>query len=175
MTAARMVAELNAQIAHEFAAHQQYLAVAVHYDALTMPQTAGFFYRQALEEREHALMMVRYLIDTDAEVTMPGVATPVPSFEDVVSPVRLALEQERRVTEQVFGLVRSAREEGDIATEQFLQWFVKEQVEEVATMNDLLAVVERNRERLQDVEDFVAREHGGGGGEDAAAPPVAGA
>src|SRR5688500_9026461 len=56
MPAERFVEQLNIQIGNEFAAHQQYVACAVYYDALTMPQTAGFFYNQALEERGHAMM-----------------------------------------------------------------------------------------------------------------------
>ncbi len=76
---------------------------------------------------------------------IPGVEAPVASFDDVVAPVALALEQEKRVTEQINGLLRIARDESDFASEQFMQWFIKEQVEEVATMSDLLAVVTRNR------------------------------
>ncbi|MBC9733160.1 ferritin [Nocardioides marmotae] len=174
MVAPRFVEQLNAQIGHELAAHNQYLAVAVHYDALTMPRMAAFFYAQALEERDHAMMMVQYLLDTDADVVIPGVAAPVASFEGVVAPVALALEQEKRVTEQIGALLRTAREEHDFASEQFLQWFIKEQVEEVATMGDLLAVVTRNADDIDDIEDYVAREQGGGSA-DPTAPRIAGA
>ena len=174
MVAPRFAEQLNSQIGHELAAHNQYLACAVHYDAQTMPRMAAFFYAQALEEREHALMMVQYLLDTDAEVRIPGVAAPVSGFADVVAPVALALEQEKRVTEQVNGLLRTAREEGDFASEQFMQWFIKEQVEEVATMSDLLAVVKRNADDIDDIEDYVARGQGGDG-TDPTAPRIAGA
>ena len=166
--------QLNAQIGNELAAHNQYVAIAVHYDALTMPQMAAFFYGQALEERAHALMMVQYLLDTDAEVTIPGVAAPQPAFDSVVAPVQLALEQERRVTEQVNALLKTAREESDFASEQFMQWFIKEQVEEVATMSDLLAVTTRNRDDIEDIEEYVAREQGDAGA-DPTAPREAGA
>src|SRR5687767_16008630 len=108
MAAERFVEALNAQIGNELAAHNQYLACAVHYDAETMPRMAAFFYGQALEEREHALMMVQYLLDTDAEVTIPGVGAPTSTFDDVVAPVALALEQEKNVTEQINGLLRIA-------------------------------------------------------------------
>ncbi len=174
MPAARFVDQLNAQIGNELAAHNQYLACAVYFDAQTMPQMAAFFYGQALEEREHAMMMVRYLLDTDAEVVIPGVAAPVPTFEDVIAPVALALAQERRVTEQINALLRIAREENDFASEQFMQWFIKEQVEEVATMSDLLAVVTRNVGDVEDIEEYVAREQRGEGA-DPTAPRVAGA
>ncbi len=174
MPAARFVEALNTQIGNELSAHNQYLACAVHFDAETMPRMAAFFYKQALEERDHALMMVQYLLDIDADVSIPGVEAPHTSFADVVSPVALALDQEKRVTEQINGLLRIAREESDFASEQFLQWFIKEQVEEVATMTDLLAVVTRNQDDLEDIEEYVARESGGEG-EDPTAPRAAGA
>ncbi|HWJ81348.1 MAG TPA: ferritin [Nocardioides sp.] len=174
MAAKRFTDQLNVQIGNEFAAHNQYLACAVHFDALTMPQMAAFFYAQALEEREHAMMMIKYLLDTDAPVEIPGVDAPVARFDDVVAPVELALEQERRVTEQINDLLRIAREEYDFASEQFMQWFIKEQVEEVATMSDLLTVVTRSKDDINAIEDWVARESGGGEA-DPTAPPAAGA
>jgi bacterioferritin B len=172
--ATRFVAQLNAQIGNELAAHNQYLACAIYYDALTMPRMAAFFYGQALEERGHAMMMVQYLVDTDSEVVIPAVDAPTSAFADLVAPVELALAQERTVTDQVNGLLRIAREEGDFASEQFMQWFIKEQVEEVATMSDLLAVATRNRDDIEDIEEYVAREHGGEG-DDPTAPRQAGA
>ena len=174
MTAPRFVDQLNEQIGNEFAAHQQYVACAIHYDSLTMPQMAAFFYGQALEERDHAMMMVKFLLDTDSEVRIPGVEAPETKFADVVAPVELALAQERRVSEQVFALTRTAREEHDFAAEQFMQWFIKEQVEEVATMNDLLTVVTRAREDIEAIEEYVRREQSAEGA-DPTAPSIAGA
>jgi len=174
MPASAFVERLNEQIAHEFAAHQQYVAIAVHYDAETLPRLAAFFYAQALEERNHALMMVQFLVDQDVDATIPGVESPQSRFGDVVSPVALALEQEKRVTEQINGLAATAREAGDYTSEQFMQWFIKEQVEEVATMSDLLRVVERSKDDPMEIENFMAREHPGGEGEDPTAPHAAG-
>lgn len=173
MPADRFVEQLNVQIGHEFAAHQQYVACAVYYDALTMPQMAAFFYGQALEERDHAMMMVQYLIDSDAEVIIPGVAAPQTAFADIVAPVELALAQERRVTAQINELTRIAREEADFSSDQFMQWFIKEQVEEVATMSDLLNVVRRARHDVEAIEEYVLREQAGESA-DPTAPPVAG-
>ena len=166
---------LNEQIANEFAAHQQYVACAVYYEAETLPQLAGFFYRQALEERGHAMMMIQYLLDTGAEVITPGITAPRVTFADVVEPVALALAQEREVSEQINALAATARDERDFAAEQFVQWFIAEQIEEVATMSDLLAVAERSRDRVAEIEDFLARERPGEDGPDAAAPRQAGA
>jgi bacterioferritin B len=175
MPADTFVKRLNEQIGNEFAAHQQYVACAVHYDAETLPQLARFFYRQALEERDHAMMMVQYLIDADADVAVPGVPAPQTGFPDIVAPVSLALAQERRVTEQINALAATAREAGDYTSEQFMQWFIKEQVEEVATMSDLLRVVERSRDDPMEIENYMAREHPGTEGDDPTAPHIAGA
>ena len=170
MPAQPFVAQLNEQVGHEFAAHQQYVACAIHYDAETLPQLAAFFYRQALEEREHAMMMVRYLLDADADAVIPGVAAPRTAFGDIVEPVALALEQEKRVTEQINALAATARREDDYASEQFMQWFIKEQIEEVSTMSDLLRVVSRSQADPMAIEDYLVREHPAGEAGDPTAP-----
>lgn len=174
MPAERFVEQLNVQIGHEFSAHQQYIACAVYYDGLTMPQMAQFFYTQAMEERDHAMMMVQYLIDQSAPVQIPAVEQPVNEFSDIVAPAELALEQEKRVTGQINELTKIAREENDFASDQFMQWFVKEQVEEVATMGDLVTVVNRSRDNIEAIEEYVQREQSGGA-TDPTSPPVAGA
>ena len=174
MAAAAFVSRLNEQIANEFAAHQQYVACAVHYDGETLPQLAGFFYRQALEERDHAMMMVQYLLDADERAIVPGVAAPQVDFGDIVSPVALALAQEKRVSEQINALAALARQEHDYSSEQFMQWFIKEQIEEIATVSDLLRVVERARENPLLAEEYLAREQLGDEASDPTAPPVAG-
>src|ERR671911_102632 len=92
---------LNEQIANEFAASQQYVGAAVYYDAETLPRLARFFYRQALEEREHAMMMVQYLLDVGAEVRIPDIKAQQTSYVDGVAPVRMALEQEERVGQEI--------------------------------------------------------------------------
>jgi bacterioferritin B len=170
-----LVSHLNEQIAHEFAAHQQYVACAVYYDSETLPQLARFFYRQALEERDHAMMLVQYLIDQDVQAVVPGVGAPQVAFTDIVAPVALALAQERQVSEQINALAAHARSESDYTSEQFLQWFIKEQVEEVSTMSDLLRVVERSKDDPMDIENWIAREHSSGASSDPTAPHPAGA
>ena len=165
---------LNEQIGYEFAASQQYIAIAAYYDAQTLPQLAAHFYRQAVEERNHAMMMVQYLLDADEAVAIPGVEAPQTEFADVVAPVALALDQEKRVTAQIADLVKLAREEGELVGEQFLHWFLQEQREEVSSMSALLQVVERSRDNVMLVEDFLARESGGENPLEAGAPPAAG-
>jgi ferritin len=173
---ARFPEALNEQIAHEFAAAQQYVAIAVHYDSETLPQLAAFFYRQAVEERNHAMMIVQFLLDADLRVAIPGVDAPQTEFTDAKAPVILALDQEKRVTDQIVALVALAREEGNLVGEQFLHWFLTEQREEVSSMSSLLAVVERAAEtNLLLAEEYLARKAvGDQGAPEAGAPPAAG-
>jgi bacterioferritin B len=167
---------LNTQIAREFGASQQYVAIAVHFDGETLSQLAAHFYRQAVEERNHAMMIVQYLLDAGEPVAVPGVEAPRTTFSDAAEPVRLALEQERRVTEQIVELAGLARTENDLVGEQFLHWFLQEQREEVASMSALLAVVERAGPNLLLVEEYLARAGLSATQEaaEAAAPPAAG-
>ena len=167
---------LNEQIGRELAASQQYLAVAIYYDGETLPQLAGHFYRQAVEERNHALMMVRYLLDSQLPVTIPAVPAPTMEFADPVTPVALALEQERAVTAQIGRLVALAREERDMVGEQFLGWFLKEQLEEMSSMAALLTMVERaSASNLLLAEEYLARSGATDvAGTDPSAPPIAG-
>jgi ferritin len=167
------VERLNEQIAYEFAAHQQYVANAVHYDGETLPRLAAFFYAQAVEERNHAMMMIQYLLDADAPIRIPGIKAPKAAFSGLAEPVRVALDQEQRVSDQIAELAKLARDGGDLLSEQFMQWFLKEQVEEVATMSALLTVVERSADRPMDVEEYLVRE-GRDEAADPTAPPAAG-
>jgi ferritin len=172
---ARFPEALNEQIAREFAASQQYVAIAVYFDAETLPQLAAHFHRQAVEERNHAMMIVQYLLDSGEVVRVPGVEAPQTEFGDVVSPVALALEQERSVTEQIVDLARLARDEGDLVGEQFLHWFLQEQREEVSSMSELLSVVERaNASNILLAEEYLVRSRVGDAGQTEAAPPAAG-
>ncbi len=171
---ARFHDALNEQVAREFAASQQYAAIAVYYDSETLPQLAQHFYRQSLEERNHAMMMVQYLLDSDATAVIPGIEAPQTEFADAVAPVRLALEQERRVTEDIAQIARIAREDGDLVGEQFLHWFFEEQREEVASMSSLLAVLERSQDNLLLVEEYLARTSVSAAEPSGAAPAAAG-
>ncbi|HEV2712565.1 MAG TPA: ferritin [Gaiellaceae bacterium] len=171
---ARFGEALNEQIGYEFAASQQYVAIAVYYDSEALSQLAAFFYRQAVEERNHAMMIVQFLLDADLPVTIPGVEAPRTDFGSAREPVALALDQEKRVTEQIVALVALAREEGQLVGEQFLHWFLQEQREEVASMSHLLSTVERAGDNLLLVEDHLARTGGDESPLAAGAPPVAG-
>jgi len=164
---------LTEQIGHEFAASQQYIAIAVWFDDRDLPRLAAHFYRQSVEERNHAMMLIQYRLDRDMGVTIPGVPPVVSDFKDHVEPIALALAQEKRVSEQIQALFTAARAENDGLGEQAMLWFLKEQVEEVASMTTLLTIAERTT-NLFDIENFVARDMPAGAATDADAPPAAG-
>ncbi len=164
---------LTEQIGHEFTASQQYIAIAVWYDQQALPQLASLFYAQAVEERNHAMMIVAYLMDREADVVIPGVPAVRNEFTSVVEPLELALAQERQVTAQFEALIALARQETDYLGEQFMHWFLKEQVEEVSSMATLLQVATRVGENVMLLEDYLARENAAGG-VDPTAPAAAG-
>jgi len=162
------------QIRTEFTASQQYTAVAVYLDGQDLPRLAAHFYAQSLEERNHAMSMVRYLLDNGLPVVIPGIDDVRNDFDSVRDTVQLALHQEQEVTKQITTLARTARDEGDYLGEQFMQWFLKEQVEEVSSMSTLLTVVDRAGHNLFHIEDFVNRELPPSTAGDPTAPPSAG-
>jgi ferritin len=165
---------LGEQIANEFAASHQYVAVAVWYSAQDLPRLAAYFYRQSLEERNHAMMMVQYMLDRNLPIRIPAIGDIRSDFADATEPLALALSQEQEVTAQIKDLFRAARAEDDALGEQFILWFLKEQVEEVASMTTLLNVARRAEDNLFDLENYVARETIGDHGRDPDAPRAAG-
>lgn len=165
---------LSTQVGNEFSASHQYIAIAAWFDNHDLPRLASHFYKQSLEERNHAMMLVQYRLDRDMGVSIPGIETPQCNFDTVVAPIALALEQEKQVTSQIEALFRAARAEGDALGEQAMLWFLKEQVEEVASMSTLLTIAERAGDNYFDIENFLARESIGDDGGNSDAPAAAG-
>lgn len=164
---------LHDQVRSELSASQQYLAIGVYFDGADLPQLARLFYRQSVEERNHALMLVQYFIDRGVPVEIPAIDPVRNHFESPRDAIGLALDLERSVTEQFSRLAGTARDEGDYLGEQFVQWFLKEQVEEVALMTTLVRIADRAGADLFHLEDFVAREIPSPSS-DSAAPKTAG-
>lgn len=149
---------MQEQIFNEFTAAQQYIAIAVYFASEDLPRLATHFYAQAVEERNHAMMLVQHLLDRDLRVEIPGVDGVRNQFDRPREALALALEQERAVTDQVSRLAAVARDESDYLGEQFIQWFLKEQIEEVALMTTLVRIADRAGSNLFELENFVSRE-----------------
>lgn len=149
---------INQQVGHEFSAFLQYVAHSTWFESQAMPELARYFAKQADEERSHALKMIKFLNDTDQQVAIPSIPQPVCSFASVEEAVQLAHAQEKRVTDQIQAIYNTAAETNDRLTQNFLQWFLEEQVEEVAGMDSLLKVVRRAGSDMFRVEEYIARE-----------------
>jgi ferritin len=157
----KIIDAINEQIGNEFGAMLQYAAIAAHFDAETLPELAAHFARQAEEEKEHAHRFIKYVTDTGGRVAIPAIPAPQGHFKFAEDAVKLSLEQEKKVTSQVNALVQMAKAESDYTTDNFLQWFVQEQLEEVSSMQDLLSIVQRAGEgNLLRVEEYLARKGG---------------
>lgn len=162
LTSQRIIEAINEQIGNEFAAMLQYTAISAHFDAETLPELSAHFARQAEEEKMHAHKFIQYVVDTGARAGIPAVAAPQCAFESAASAVQLSLDQEKKVSQQVNALVHMAKEESDYTSDNFLQWFVQEQLEEVSSMADLLNIVQRAGEgNLLRVEEYLSRKNGG--------------
>ncbi|HEX7077500.1 MAG TPA: ferritin [Candidatus Eisenbacteria bacterium] len=168
----KMADAINTQIGNEFGAMLQYVSIGAHFGSESLPELSKHFMKQADEEREHALKLVNYVVDAGARVAVPAIPAPKPRFATAEEAVKLSLDWEETVTKQINGLVDLAIKENDHITRNFLQWFVSEQLEEVASMDTLLSIVRRAGESgLLFVEEYLARRGGisvpsvaGGGG-----------
>ena len=165
----KMTAALNEQIGNEFGASIQYVAIAAHFDSEGLPALARHFYKQAQEEREHAMRFVKYVVDAGSGVEIPAIPAPRSRFKSAEEAVELSLQWEMTVTKQINELVDQAIRENNHITKNFLEWFVNEQLEEVSSMDTLLRMVRRAGEKgLLFVEHYLATgrhgeriEHGG--------------
>jgi ferritin len=157
----RLIQAFNQQIGNEMGASMQYISIASYFDSETLPQLAAFFYRQSEEERQHAMRFVKFINDVGGRVRLPDLPSPKADFASAEEAVAAALEWEQEVTRQIYDLVEVAKEDRSYVAVRFLDWFVEEQLEEVTTMSDLLAVIRRaGPDRLLFVEEYLVRQGG---------------
>jgi ferritin len=138
---------INGQIGREFGASLQYVNIATYFDGEGLKKLAEMFYKQAEEEREHAMKFVKYIVDTGGSVSIPPVAAPKSTFASAEEAIKLSLEWENEVTRQVNDLYNIAVSQKDYAAQNFLDWFVEEQIEEVGSMENLLKIAQRVGEK----------------------------
>lgn len=149
---------LNEQTGREFKAMMQYLAIANYFHRESLPELAKYFYAQADEERLHALKVIQFLHDTGADLDIPQIEKCQYRFKSVEDAVQFSLNEEISLSKNIHALASLARQKSDFATENFLQFFIKEQLEEIASMQDLLATVRRaGGDRLLMVEEYIQR------------------
>ena len=146
MISEAMNEQMNAQIGHEFGASLQYVNIAAYFDDAGLPTLRDHFFRQADEEREHAMKFVRYILDAGGAVRIPAIPAPRHEFATAEQAVELALEWEYTVTRQINDLLGRAATERDYVAHDFLEWFAREQLEEVSSMDTLLKMIRRTGE-----------------------------
>ncbi len=137
----------NDEIGLELFASNQYLNMAAYLESLPLKKLAAMFYKQADEERGHALKFIKYLSDVGGTVEIPAVPAPKATFKSVEELIQSSLDWELEVTRRINLMMTAATEQKDYAAQDFLRWFVTEQVEEVSTMDNLLKVVKAAGER----------------------------
>jgi ferritin len=147
LISANLAKAFNEQIGHELGASLQYTSIAAHFHQRHLVLLAKLFFKQSDEERAHAQKFVQYLLDTRAQIRIPSVPAPVPSFASAEDAVGAALKWEREVTSQISALMDLAVKENDYLAQSFLQWFVDEQLEEVAKMERLFGVIQQAGEK----------------------------
>jgi len=148
---------LNQQIGAEFAASLQYVSIASYFDADDLPQLAAFFYRQAEEERAHAMKFQHFLIEAGGQLRLPAIPETKYDFKSAEECAQLALDWENEVTSMINNLMDIAVQNKNYIAQQFLAWFVTEQLEEIATMGTLLNTIRRAGDNLLWVEGYLAR------------------
>jgi len=140
-------AAFNEEIGLELFASNQYLNMSAYLEALPLKKLAGLFAKQSAEEREHALKFVKYLNDVGGTVVIPAVPAPTASFASVEEVIEESLKWETEVTNRINAMMTLAIEQKDYAAQDFLRWFVTEQVEEMSTFDNLLKIVKAAGER----------------------------
>ena len=149
---------MNEQIGDELMASNQYLNIAAYFDRETLPELADFFFRQSDEERMHALKILRYILDAGGTVAVPALDAPAKDIASAEMAAKMALDWELEVTKKINNLMDLAIKENDHIAQEFLQWFVNEQLEEVSSMDSLLGVIRRAGEnQLLLVEEYMVR------------------
>src|ERR1700722_20390286 len=157
LTSQKVIDAINEQIGYEFSAELQYYAIAAHFAAEALPQLSQHFFQQAEEEKGHALRFIKYVVDAGGRVVIPGIDAPKSKFKTPKDAVKLSLDQEIHVTQQINALVNLATKQSDYITINFLQWFLTEQLEEVSSMDNLLKIIDRAGNDLLQADEYLAR------------------
>jgi bacterioferritin B len=160
IVSAKLNAAINAQIGHELENSNRYVAIASYFEGECLFGLAKIYFKQAEEEREHAMKFVKFVLEVGGKVAIPQVPAPPNEFGSAEAAAQSALDSELRTTEQIYGLVELAMAEKSFIATNFLQWFVAEQLEEISSAETRLSVIKRAGPSVLMVEAYLA--HGGG-------------
>jgi ferritin len=129
---------LNDQMVKEFYSHYLYLSMAAYFESINLRGFAHWMRIQAKEEFEHAMKFFEHIIERQGKVVLETINAPGSGWSSAKNVFEDAYNHERKVTESIHKIVETARSEKEYPTEVFLQWFVKEQVEEEASASEIL-------------------------------------
>ena len=132
----KLAQEINDQINKEFFSEYYYLSMAAYLESENLPGFANFFVVQAQEEHFHAMKLYQYMNERGARVELDAIEKPKGDFKSIQEVFELAYEHEIYVSGRINNLMDIAIADNDHASRGFLQWFVDEQVEEEASMED---------------------------------------
>ena len=138
---------LNTQMTFELQSAYEYFAISSWYKANNLEGFAGFMQTHGMEELTHAQKIYDYVFERLSTAEFGALDKPKAEYESALAAMETAFQHELNVTQRIHNLVDLAREDGDKATENFLQWFVQEQVEEEALVDDIV-------QQLKQVGDF---------------------
>jgi ferritin len=141
MVSKKVIKLLNDQVKLEADSSQVYLAMAVWADANAFRGTASFMYKQAEEERGHMHKIIRFINELTEEAVIGGVEEPKAAYKDIEDVFKTALAHEEKVTASINRIMTEARSANDYPVTSFLKWFIDEQVEEEATVKQVLDII----------------------------------
>lgn len=156
----KLNAAINTQVGHELANAHQYIAIAAYFESECLFGLAKIFFKQAEEEREHAMRFVKFVLDAGGKLVVPAVSAPQNEFKSAEDAAQVAYDSEIRTTQQIYNLMELATSEKNYVAMNFLQWFVSEQLEEVASSGTRLSVIKRAGPSVLMVEAYLAHEGG---------------
>ena len=138
----KVVKLLNEQVVAEFYSAYLYLDFANYYIDESLDGFGNWYTIQAQEERDHAMLFIKYLQMNDEKVELDTIAKPDKVFADRIAPLKAGLEHERLVTGLINNIYDAAYQVKDFRTMQFLDWFIKEQMEEEDNATTLISKYE---------------------------------
>jgi bacterioferritin B len=153
---AKLNAAINAQIGHELENSNRYVAIASYFESECLFGLAKIYFKQADEEREHAMKFVKFLLEVGGDVAIPAIPSPPSEFASAEAAAQSALDSEVRTTEQIYSLVELAGAEKNYIAVNFLQWFLNEQREEISSAQTRLSVIKRAGPSVLMVEAYLA-------------------
>ncbi len=121
---------LNQQINKELYSAYLYLSIADYFDEEDLDGFSNYFFIQAQEERDHALIFRNYLHDNDCKVKLLPIDQPTKEFSEYMDALEATLEHEKYVTSLINDIYAAAQKVNDYRTMKFLDWFIDEQLEE---------------------------------------------